>query len=184
MRGNRRRLRAQAHEATALTLPGLESSDADRSVVRLADHVQAIITTVEQAGRPVVLVVDSGAGGPAHEVVDRVHDAITAMVYVDTGAATGPLDPDLEGAELPLPPPDELAAEKNLEGLTPAHLVRFRAQAVPQPAATVRQGPSLRGTARLDVPRRWCAPGSPRRPTAPQWRRASPSSPAWPTSTT
>ena len=146
------RLRAAGHQVTALTLPGLESSDADRSVVRFADHVQAIVHAVEEAHRPVVLVVHSGAGGPGHQAVDRVPDAIAAMVYVDTGAATGPLDPDLEGVELPLPPPEVLAADENLDGLTAAHLERFRARAVPQPAATVREGPSLTGTARLDVP--------------------------------
>ena len=35
-------LRADGHEVTALTLPGLESRGTDRSCITLADHVDAI----------------------------------------------------------------------------------------------------------------------------------------------
>jgi hypothetical protein len=35
-------LRADGHEVSAITLPGLESADADRSRVTFADHVDAI----------------------------------------------------------------------------------------------------------------------------------------------
>ncbi|TMF60385.1 MAG: alpha/beta hydrolase, partial [Chloroflexi bacterium] len=55
-------LRADGHDVRALTLPGLESADADRSRVTLADHVDAICEAVRAAGRPVVLAVHSGAG--------------------------------------------------------------------------------------------------------------------------
>ena len=44
-------LRADGHEVTALTLPGLESADADRSSITLADHVDAICDAVTAAGR-------------------------------------------------------------------------------------------------------------------------------------
>ena len=59
-------LRADGHEVTALTLPGLESIDTDRSLVTLADHVDAICDAVTAAGRPVVLAVHSGAGFPGY----------------------------------------------------------------------------------------------------------------------
>ena len=39
-------LRADGHEVTAITLPGLESADADRSNVTFADHVDAICAAV------------------------------------------------------------------------------------------------------------------------------------------
>jgi pimeloyl-ACP methyl ester carboxylesterase len=146
------RLRSSGHDVTAVTLPGLESVDTDRSRITFADHVEAIVATVEAAGRPVVLGVHSGAGAPGHEAVDRVPDAIATMVYVDTGAATGPMDPGFEGVELPLPAAEVLAAEENLDGLTVEQLARFRARAVPQPGATVREGPTLRNPDRLDVP--------------------------------
>jgi pimeloyl-ACP methyl ester carboxylesterase len=146
------RLRSDGHEVTALTLPGLDSVDTDPSSVTFADHVDAIVQAVEAAGRPVVLAVHSGAGAPGHEAVDRVPGSIAAMVYVDTGAATGPMDPDFDGVDWPLPPADELAAEENLDGLSDEQLATFRERAVPQPGAALREGPTLNGDARLDVP--------------------------------
>ncbi|MDX1660139.1 MAG: alpha/beta hydrolase, partial [Nitriliruptorales bacterium] len=142
-------LRADGHEVTALTLPGLESVDTDRSSITLADHVDAIVEAVEAAGRPVVLAVHSGAGAPGYQVTDRIPEQIAAMVYVDTGPATAPLGPDLEREELPLPPPEDLAAEENLDGLTEEQLARFRERAVPQPGAALRDGPDLTNEARL-----------------------------------
>ena len=55
-------LRADGHDVTAVTLPGLESADADRSAITFADHVDAICDAVKTAGRPVVLAVHGGAG--------------------------------------------------------------------------------------------------------------------------
>ena len=51
-----------------------------------------------------------------------------------------------------MPPPDQLAAEENLDGRTEDQLARFHQRAVPQPGATVRTGPTLTDDARLDVP--------------------------------
>ena len=65
-------LRADGHDVTAVTLPGLESADADRSSITLADHVDAICEAVTAAGRPVVLAVHSGAGVPGYAVTDRM----------------------------------------------------------------------------------------------------------------
>src|ERR671931_2694735 len=96
-------LRADGHDVTALTLPGLESADADRSQVTLSDHVDAICDAVTAAGRPAILAVHSGAGGAGYAASDRIPDRIAAMVYVDSGPATGGMDPDFEGVELPLP---------------------------------------------------------------------------------
>ena len=55
-------LRADGHDVTAVTLPGLESADADRSAVTMADHVVAICDAVSAAEAPVVLAVHSGTG--------------------------------------------------------------------------------------------------------------------------
>ena len=82
-------LRADGHDVTALTLPGLESADADRSAITMSDHVDAICEAVEAAGAPVVLAVHSGAGAPGYAVTDRIPEQIAAMVYVDTGAGEG-----------------------------------------------------------------------------------------------
>ncbi|HEX2434762.1 MAG TPA: alpha/beta fold hydrolase [Gaiellaceae bacterium] len=43
-------LRDDGHDVTALTLPGLESADADRSTITLSDHVSAICEAVTSAG--------------------------------------------------------------------------------------------------------------------------------------
>ena len=145
-------LRENGHEVTALTLPGLESADTDRSSITLADHVDAICDAVTAAGAPVVLAVHSGAGAPGYAASDRIPEQIAAMVYVDTGPAKGALDPDFADAEKPLPSADELAAEENLDGLTEEHLETFRQRAVPQPGSALREAAELTNDARLDVP--------------------------------
>ena len=145
-------LRADGHEVTAVTLPGLESADADRSSITLADHVAAICEAVTAAGRPVVLAVHSGAGAPGYAVTDRIPEQIAAMVYVDTGPAKGALDPDFDAVEKPLPSREELAEGENLAGLTEEQLETFRRRAVPEPGAALREAAELTNDARLDVP--------------------------------
>ena len=145
-------LRSDGHEVTAVTLPGLESADADRSSITLSDHVDAICEAVTAAGPPVVLAVHSGAGAPGYAVTDLIPEQIAAMVYVDTGAAKGALDPDFDGVEHPLPSPEELAQNENLDGLSEEQLETFRQRAIPQPGAALREAAELRNDARLDVP--------------------------------
>jgi len=145
-------LRADGHQVTALTLPGLESVDADRSAITLSDHVEAICTAVEAAGAPVVLAVHSGAGAPGYAASDRVPELIAAMVYVDTGPAKGALDPEFDAVEKPLPSPEELAEGENLDGLSQAQLETFRRRAVPEPGAALRDAAELTDDARLDLP--------------------------------
>jgi pimeloyl-ACP methyl ester carboxylesterase len=145
-------LRADGHDVTALTLPGLESADADRSAITMSDHVDAICEAVSAAGTPVVLGVHSGAGAPGYAVTDRIPELIAAMVYVDTGPAKGALDPDFDAVEKPLPSREELAGEENLDGLTEEQLETFRQRAVPEPGAALREAAELTNDARLDVP--------------------------------
>jgi pimeloyl-ACP methyl ester carboxylesterase len=145
-------LRADRHEVTALTLPGLEAADADRSTITFGDHVDAICDAVLAAGRPAVLAVHSGAGATGYAASDRIPDQIAAMVYVDSGPATGALDPDFGDVEKPLPSPEELAAEENLDGLGEEQLETFRQRAVPEPGAALREAAELTNDARLDIP--------------------------------
>jgi pimeloyl-ACP methyl ester carboxylesterase len=144
-------LRADGHDVTALTLPGLESTDADRSSITLSDHVDALVEAVEAAGAPVVLAVHSGTGASGYAASDRVPEKIAAMVYVDSGPATGALDPNFDGDDLLLPSPEELAREENLEGLSDEQLATFRERAVPEPGGVLREAPVLTNDARLDV---------------------------------
>lgn len=147
-------LRAEGHNVTAMTLPGLESVDADRSAITLSDHVNAICETVKAAGTRVVLVVHSGAGTPGYAASDRVPDSVAAMVYVDTGPAKGAINPEFTAVEMPMPALTELAASPgtSLEGVSPAQLDQFRNRAVPQPGAAVRDAPVLTNDARCEVP--------------------------------
>jgi pimeloyl-ACP methyl ester carboxylesterase len=145
-------LRADGHDVTALTLPGLESVDTDRSTITFEDHVRAITDAVEAAGRPVVLAVHSGAGAPGYAASDRVPEQIAAMVYVDTGPATGALDPEFEGVEKPLPPLDELREEENLDGISAEQLATWEKRAIPEPAEALRGAAELSNDRRLDVP--------------------------------
>jgi pimeloyl-ACP methyl ester carboxylesterase len=145
-------LRADGHNVTALTLPGLESVESDRSAITLSDHVEAICSAVEAAGAPVVLAVHSGTGASGYAASDRIPEHIAAMIYVDSGPATGALDPDFDGVEKPLPSPDELEQEENLEGLSEEQLETFRQRAVPEPGGVLREAPELTNAARLDIP--------------------------------
>lgn len=143
-------LRAEGHNVTALTLPGLESAGADRSAIRLADHIDAICHAVVAADVPVVLAVHSGAGAPGYAVSDRIPDRLAAMVYVDSAPAKGALDPGFDRVELPLPPWDEL--DENLDGLSDEQLETFSRRAIPEPGGVIRDAAELTNDRRVDVP--------------------------------
>jgi pimeloyl-ACP methyl ester carboxylesterase len=144
-------LRDDGYAVTALTLPGLESADADRSGVTFADHVDAICSAVTAAGadgRPVVLVVHSGTGFSGYAATDRVPDKIAAMVYADSAPGKGALKAAAE--DWPLPTWEDL--DENLDGLTEEHLATFRERAVPEPGGVISGSAELTNDARLDVP--------------------------------
>src|SRR5215204_2581478 len=95
-------LRADGHDVTALTLPGLESAEADRSLITQEDHVRAICDALEAAPSPAVLAVHSASGFAGYAASDRLPERIAAMVYVDTAPGKGAPEPDFEGAEKPM----------------------------------------------------------------------------------
>jgi pimeloyl-ACP methyl ester carboxylesterase len=144
-------LRADGHDVTALTLPGLESPETDRSAITLADHVDTICDAVRAAGAPVVLAVHSGAGFPGYAASDRVPELLAGMVYVDSGPGVGAMDADFEGVDMPLDW-DTLEKEENLDGVTEEQKETFRQRAVPQPGGVLREAAALTNDARLDVP--------------------------------
>src|ERR1044072_6530760 len=106
-------LRADGRDVTALTLPGLESPNADRSRIGLSDHVDAICAAAEAAPAPVVLAVHSGTGGASYAAPDRLPERIAAMVYLESGPTSGDLYPDIQADELPMPSLEALAEEEN-----------------------------------------------------------------------
>lgn len=144
-------LRADGHDVTALTLPGLASAAADRSGITLQDHVDTIVDAVRATARPVVLAVHSGTGFSGYAASDVVPGGIAAMVYVDSAPGKGALDPGFEGSEKPMIW-EEIKAEENLDGLSEAQLATFRERAVPEPAGVLREGHHFTNDARLDIP--------------------------------
>ena len=144
-------MRGGGHDVTALTLPGLESADADRSSITLSDHVDAICDAVQAAGPPVVLAVHSASGFSGYAASDRIPEQIAAMVYVDTAPGKGALDPDFEGEELPMNW-ESIEKEENLDGLSEEQKETFRQRAVPVPGGLLREGAELTNDARRDIP--------------------------------
>jgi pimeloyl-ACP methyl ester carboxylesterase len=143
-------LREDGFDVTALTLPGMESPDADRSAVTMTDHVDAICAAVSAASAPVVLAVHSGAGYPGYAASDRVADRIAAMVYVDTGPGVGAMNADFVGVDFPLPEWEDL--EENVDGISDQQLATFRERAVPVPGAALREAVELTNDARRSLP--------------------------------
>jgi pimeloyl-ACP methyl ester carboxylesterase len=144
-------LRDEGLDVTALTLPGLESRDADRSSITLSDHVDAICRAVEAAPSPVLLAVHSASGFSGYAASDRLPQRIAAMVYVDTAPGVGALDPAFDEPEKPMVWSD-IEAEENLEGLTEEQKETFRERAVPFPGGVLRESIALTNDARRDSP--------------------------------
>jgi pimeloyl-ACP methyl ester carboxylesterase len=167
-------LRADGHDVTALTLPGMDSTETDRSGIHFADHVEAIVDAVRAAKAPPVLVVHSAAGFSGYAASDVVPDAIAHVVYVDTAPGKPPLDPDFDGAEKPLDWA-AVSAEENLDGLSEAQQATFRERAVPVPGAVLREGYTFKNDARLDIPSTIIATGY----TAEAYRSYAAEHPDW-----
>ncbi len=144
-------LRGDGHDVTAVTLPGLESVESDRSSITLSDHVDAICDVVQAADRPVVLAVHSASGFSGYAASDRIPELIAAMVYVDTAPGKGALDPDFKGDELPLNW-ESIEQEENLDGLSEEQKETFRQRAVPVPGGILRESVELTNDARRDIP--------------------------------
>jgi pimeloyl-ACP methyl ester carboxylesterase len=149
-------LTAAGRRAIALTLPGLDTDDAERASRTLDDQAEAIEKAAVAEGRPVVIVAHSGANAPVSLVLDRHPELVARVVWVDSGpVAPGTVfAPDLPAAvtELPLPPFDALSHQASLEGLSAEVLERFRTRAVSEPAAVLRQPVELTNDARMNVP--------------------------------
>lgn len=148
-------LTAAGHRVQALTLPGLESVETDRSGIGLADHVDAVVARIDAADSRVVLVGHSGGGTVIHGAVDQRPDRVARAIYVDAaptpdGQAT---NADLPGdADVPLPPWEVFDGSDDLRDLDEAQLESFRARAIPHPAGAARDPQVLRDERRYDVP--------------------------------
>jgi len=170
-------LERAGHRAHPLTLPGMESRDADRSEITLRDHVDAVVAVIDSLDGPVVLVGHSGGGPIAYAAADLRPDRITRLIYVDSWP-NGPgqcINDSLpaEGGEVPLPDWSEFDDE-DLVDLDDDRRAAFRDRAIPSPVQVARGAQQLSDERRYDVPatiiaceftgaqlREWLAQGEP-----------------------
>lgn len=167
-------LRADGHDVTALTLPGLESADADRSTITFSDHVDAICDALGSKDTPAVLVLHSAAGFSGYAAIDRMPERVAATVYVDTAPGKGAIDPDFADAEKPMIWA-EIEEEENLDGLTDEQKATFRDRALPEPGGVLRESVELTNDTRRDVPATMICTGF----TAEQYRTYAAEHPEW-----
>jgi pimeloyl-ACP methyl ester carboxylesterase len=148
-------LEQAGHRVRSLTLPGLESADADRRGIGLRDHVDAVVAAVDEVEGPVVLVGHSGGGAIAYAAADARPDRVARVVYVDAGPlANGRAINDelpVVNGEIPLPDWSQFS-EQDLRDLDDELRQRFRARAVPEPARVAYDPQVLSDERRYDVP--------------------------------
>jgi pimeloyl-ACP methyl ester carboxylesterase len=149
-------LRKGGQTVHALTLPGLESRDADRSGIGLRDHVDAVVAVVDSLPDPVVLVGHSGGGAVAHAVADVRPDRIARVIYVDSGplAHGGVINDELPVVKGEVPLPDwSVFEEEDLVDLDESLRAKFRSIAIPEPVAVTSDKQVLsEEERRYDVP--------------------------------
>ena len=148
-------LRDAGHTVHALTLPGLESRDADRANITLRDHVDAVVSAVDSIAEPLVLVGHSGGGAIAHAAADARPDRIARVVYVDSGPlGNGDVINDelpVVNGEVPLPDWSEFG-EEDLVDLDEELRARFRSIAIPEPLRVTSDRQVLGDSRRYDIP--------------------------------
>src|SRR3990170_6955278 len=129
-------IRDAGHTVHALTLPGKESRDADRSGIGLRDHIDAVIAVVDSLSGPVVLAGHSGGGAIAHAVADARPDRITRVIYVDSGPLRdgGVINDELPVVDGEVPLPDwSVFEDEDMVDLDENLRERFRSIAIPEP---------------------------------------------------
>lgn len=146
-------LERAGHRAIPLTLPGMESVDADRSTITKQDHVAAIVAAIDAADGPVVLVGHSLGAALAYAAIDARPDRVKRAIYVG-GFPSG--DGVAEGfpaqnGEIPLFDWSDFD-EADLRDLDEAALAEFRERAIPSPEHAANDPLALTDPRRYDVP--------------------------------
>lgn len=155
-------LEAAGHETQPVTLPGLESVDADRSGIGLDAHIAAVVDLIDAAtgstpAKPgqVVLVAHSGGGLVAHGAVDRRPDRVARVIYVDSGpgAEGSNINDEIpyDDVEMPLPAWDAFG-DVELRDFTAEGLDDFAARAIPSPSHAAIDPLHLSDDRRFSVP--------------------------------
>jgi pimeloyl-ACP methyl ester carboxylesterase/uncharacterized damage-inducible protein DinB len=143
------------HHPHPVTLPGMESTDADRSGIGLPDHVGAVIDLIDAADGPVVLVGHSAGSGIAYAAADARPGLVARVVCVG-GFPTGDGGTIADAfaavnGEVPLPDWTQFD-DADLAGLDDKALAVFRERAIPSPERVTRDPQHLSDERRYDVP--------------------------------
>ncbi len=140
------------HRARALTLPGMESRDADRSAVTRADCVDAIVSAIDSTDGPVVVVGHSMGAGLAYAAVDARPDRVAHAIYIGgfPDAHGSASEFPSENGEIPLFDWSDFD-EADLRDLDEAARAEFRERAIPSPARLVSDPQRLSDERRYDV---------------------------------
>jgi pimeloyl-ACP methyl ester carboxylesterase len=151
-------LEQAGHRTQALTLPGMESKDADRSGITLRDHIDAVVEVIDSldpAGGKVVLVGHSGGGAVAHAAVDARPGRVARVVYVDSGPLGdgGVINDELPSEDGEIPLPDwAIFDDEDLVDLDDQRRAAFRERAIPTPIHVASDQQRLSDERRYDVP--------------------------------
>lgn len=150
-------LEAAGHRAHPVTLPGMESQDADRSAIGLRDHVNAVVAAIDAAdpADPVAIVGHSGGCGICHAAVDARPGRIAHAVYIGgfpsgDGGTIADVFPAHNG-DMPLPD-WSVFGEEDLRDMDDAARDAFRARSIPSPEHVVTDTQQLSDPRRYDVP--------------------------------
>ena len=145
-------LTAAGHAVRAITLPGLESAEADRSGVHVTDQVAAVVAAIDESPAPVVLVGHSMGCAVAGAALDARVDKVATVLYVGGWPAEPGMIPaanfSTDGADLPPVPWEELD-EADVRDLDRA---AFEALLRPSPASLTIEPFELSDERRYTVP--------------------------------
>lgn len=148
-------LEAAGHRPHPLTLPGLESVDADRAGISLQDHIDFVVSAIDALEGKVVLVGHSGGGAIIHGALDARPVRVERAIYVDSGplGEGDVINNELpaDGDDIPLPPWEGFE-DADLVDLDDGLRKAFRARAIPQPKGVAYGKQHLHDTRRYDVP--------------------------------
>jgi pimeloyl-ACP methyl ester carboxylesterase len=149
-------LEEAGHRAHPLTLPGMESVDADRSAVTRRDHVDAVVAAIDGVpdGAPVLLVGHSMGGVLAWAAADARLDRVAGVVFLASEPGVPTEEESMfpvEGSDVPLPAWDFFDAEMTAD-LDAALRDSIRAGSVPSPLHAVTDSLDLTHVARYDLP--------------------------------
>jgi len=151
-------LEQAGHHTHPLTLPGMESTNADRAEITLRDHVDAVVAAIDSldpAAGKVVLVGHSGGGAVAYAAVDARPGRVARVVYVDSGplGQGGVINDELpaENGEIPLPD-WALFEDEDLVDIDERLRAAFRERAIPTPEHVASDPQQLSDERRYGVP--------------------------------